>query len=199
MRTPPRRVTGPALAAAGVIPALLLGIRTWRRRWLTVEVAGESMTPALQPGDWLIVRRGTPPDGASTFGCIVVARESGGRLLLKRVVGLPGETVELRDGRVYVDGRALVEDYASGATQPAPYRPLTRVDRDAYYLLGDNRAASTDSRDHGTFHIGRSPAVEGVAIWRYWPPERIGRLERPARRFEGESESASGAPTSAPA
>ena len=179
-------------ALLGVLAALLslggLGacVLELRRRWLTVEVAGDSMQPALEAGDWLVVRL---IDAASPIeaGAIALARDPSGRLLLKRVIGLPGETIELRDTRVLVNGRRLAEPYARGQTDPASeLRTLTRLDRDAYYLLGDNRTASTDSRDHGAFRLGGSPpAIEGVARLRYWPLGRAGRLHPELRTFEG--------------
>ncbi len=183
------------LAAVAFLAPALAALRRTRRRWLTVEVAGDSMLPALDAGDWLLVR--LAPAGAHLeAGAIALARDPGGRLLLKRVIGLPGETVELRDGHVHIDGRALVEQYARGDTDPSSeFRALTRLDRDAYYLLGDNRRASTDSRDHGPFRLMAGapagaatttpPTIEGAAVLRYWPPRRLGRLRPEARRLEG--------------
>lgn len=144
------------------------------------------MVTALEAGDWLVVRR-CPSAAGLAPGTIALARDASDRLLLKRVVGLPGETVELREGRVHVDGRPLFEPYAREETEPASeFRTLTRLDVGAYYLLGDNRAASTDSRDHGAFRLGTGKrGVEGVAVLRYWPPRRFGRLRPTPRQFEG--------------
>lgn len=196
MSTQLRRAFFRALAAAAFAAPALAALRHARRGWLTVEVAGDSMLPALEAGDWLLVRL-TPPSPAPALlepGAIALARDPSGRLLLKRVIGLPRESVELRDGHVHIDGRALTEPYARGETDPSSeFRTLTRLDRDAYYLLGDNRRASTDSRDHGPFRLGASEppgvlgtaAIEGVAVLRYWPPPRLGRLRPTPRRFEG--------------
>lgn len=187
----PRRVLFRALAAVTFIAPALAALSRIRRGWLTVEVAGESMLPALEAGDWLLVRLHPTADSLEA-GAIALARDPAGRLLLKRVIGLPGETVELRDGRVHVDGRALDEPYARGETDPASeFRTLTRLDHDAYYLLGDNRRASTDSRDHGPFRLDPPPgppgtaAIEGVAVLRYWPLRRLGRLRAEPRAVEG--------------
>src|SRR5688572_26518043 len=114
MRLSFRRAARTALAGAallGVVAQAWRRARAWRSGWLTIEVAGDSMTPALEAGDWLVARRRIPGMPA---GAIALARDASDRMLLKRVIGLPGETIELRDGRVHVDGRALVESYARG-------------------------------------------------------------------------------------
>jgi signal peptidase I len=193
MRLPLRRASRAALAAVAFGASFLLGARAWRRRWLTVEVAGDSMSPALEAGDWLVIRRGVPASGGLAAGSIALARDASDRLLLKRVIGLPGETIELRDGGVHVDGRPLLEPYARGETDPSSeFRTLTRLDTGAYYLLGDNRTHSTDSRDHGAFRAGlEKRSIEGVAVLRYWPPRRLGRL-RPVPRTFVESEGPGG-------
>jgi len=170
-----------AAAAASLLTAagLLLARRLYR-----VEVAGPSMLPSLHPGDYLVVRRGAPPRGDAAFGRIVATRDEVGRLLLKRIVGLPGES--LRVGRaVQVNGRALIEPYTTGASGPADYRGVNRLGDDEYFLLGDNRAASTDSRHFGPITPG---GIEGEAVLRYWPPERFGRLRRPRREVAGRAE-----------
>lgn len=171
------RATAGALAfAAGAFAAA----RALRTRWFTVEVAGDSMEPALEAGDWLVMVRRPPPPGAEAFGHIVVTRDLSGRLLVKRVVGLPGETVQFIDGHVRVDGKTLEEAYVRGETLPPHYRALAILDDDSYYLLGDHRPASTDSRDLGP--VARS-AIEGTAVLRYWPRGRIGRLAPPERHL----------------
>lgn len=172
-------VLAAAVAICVALPLMLLP-----RRWfLRVEVAGESMTPALQPGDYLVLRRGAPPPGAE-YGRIVATRdprpEGDGRLLLKRIVGLPGESLRVGGG-VQVNGRALVEPYAHGETPAEQHRAINRLEAGHFFLLGDHRGASTDSRDFGPVPTER---IQGTAALRYWPPARFGRLDRPARRFE---------------
>jgi len=166
-----------AAAACLAIPAWL-GVRVLQR----VEVAGDSMTPALQPGDFLLLRRGAPPRRAA-YGRIVVTEdprpEGGRRLLLKRIVGLPGEALRVGGG-VQVNGRRLAEPYAHGEDPVAQHRGVQRLAPDTYFLLGDHRAASTDSRDFGPVARERLTAT---AVMRYWPPARIGWLRSPSRRF----------------
>lgn len=134
------------------------------------------MLPTLQPGEFLVVRRGLPRRPA---GCIAYVHAEDGRPLLKRIVGLPGESVRVGD-HVELNGNALVEEYTQGRSPSAEYRGVNRLEAGHYFVLGDNRAASTDSRQFGPVH--RS-SIEGIAWLRYWPPRRFGRLGRPPRRF----------------
>jgi signal peptidase I len=108
-----------------------------------------SMQPTLPEGAYYLVNRYiyhfVPPER----GDIVVfrGRESPSDALVKRVVGLPGETVSIRSGQVYINGRPMVEPYAVGATYPdLDPNPLRK---DTYFVLGDNRKVSQDSRHFG--------------------------------------------------
>lgn len=176
MSTPRRwlHVTSFVVAAVGAAMALLRA----RRTLFTVEVAGESMTPALAPGDYLLVRRQTPArplamlTGQRARGQIVAARGPEGRLLVKRIVGLPGESLRVGEA-VQVNGQPLVEPYTHGSTPEGQYRGVHRLGPDEYFLIGDHRAASTDSRDFGPV---AAAAVEGVVWLRYWPVSRFGAV-----------------------
>jgi signal peptidase I len=90
---------------------------------------------------------------------------------IKRVIGLPGETVELRDGRLFVDGTRIHEPYLKGAVDTREYGPV-RVPKGALFVLGDNRLNSNDSR----FGLGFVPVdkVVGRAFAIVWPPARVG-------------------------
>lgn len=186
-RPPSVRTRVVALAAAA---AACLALPVWRlgRGFLRVEVAGDSMTPELEPGDFLILRRGAPT-GDRAYGRIVVTEdprpEGAGRLLLKRVIGLPGEALRVGGG-VQVNGRRLIEPYAHGADPVEQHRGVQRLAEDTYFLLGDHRAHSTDSRDFGPVPRER---ITATALLRYWPPSRFGRLVPPERRFLGPAES----------
>lgn len=171
------RVASALTAAAALAFAVLSALA--RRRLYRVAVAGASMSPELAPGDFLLVRRGPPRAGAEAYGRLAVTTDAQGRTLIKRIVGLPGES--LRVGSVVqVNERVLIEPYAHGETPPHQYRGLNRLGDEEYFLLGDNRAASTDSRDFGPV---RREHLQGVAWLRYWPPGRVGRLRPPPRRL----------------
>ncbi len=92
---------------------------------------------------------------------------------IKRVIGLPRETIELRDGNLYVNGRLVRQPYLRGPKDTRPYGPIT-VPPGKLLVLGDNRLNSNDSR----FGLGFVPIdkVVGKAFVKIWPPSRIGWL-----------------------
>ncbi len=156
-----------------------------------------SMEPTLQPGDRVLVRKvlyhpvrgdvivfsdpkGRPgPDRGVVGGFVHWLSEAVGferpehEDFIKRVIGLPGETVELRDGRLFVDGARIVEPYLEGEPDTRDYGPI-EVPNDALFVLGDNRLQSNDSR----FGLGFVPVdtVVGGAVVIVWPPSRVGWL-----------------------
>jgi signal peptidase I len=97
-----------------------------------------------------------------------------GGTFVKRIVGLPGETVEVRlqrgEGYVYVNGRKLDESYIEENRRSGePFGPV-KVPKDAYFMMGDNRAQSCDSREWGSVPRGN---LIGKVFATYWPPNRI--------------------------
>src|SRR6476661_3472132 len=107
--------------------ALILMARFLRGRFVPVEVAGTSMTPALQPGDYLLVQRG--PLYHDPFGHIAHLHGPDGRPLLKRIIGVPGDS--LRAGaRDELNNRPLREPYTHGDPIPEQYRAADRLDVD---------------------------------------------------------------------
>jgi signal peptidase I len=90
--------------------------------------------------------------------------------LVKRVIGEPGDTVEARDNQVYVNGEPLDEPYLSEGIVTEDFGP-TKVPEDSYFMMGDNRSNSSDSRVFGAI-----PAddIVGEAFFRFWPLNRLG-------------------------
>lgn len=172
----------PFVAALLIVLAAIATVRALRARYYRVEVAGDSMRPALHPGDFLILRRGAPSSGQIEAGSIVSLHDATGRLLLKRVIGLPGESLRV-GSTVLINRRRILEPYARGETPQAQFRGANQLADDEYFLIGDNREASTDSRDFGAVRRDR---IEGLALFRYWPPARLGRLAIPARALGAE-------------
>jgi signal peptidase I len=89
---------------------------------------------------------------------------------VKRIIGLPGETWEQRDGDVYINGRRLIEPYIPRDRRDFDTRPKVKIPAHEYFVMGDNRTQSCDSRVWGT--VPRANII-GEVFATYWPPNRI--------------------------
>ncbi|NLI91919.1 MAG: signal peptidase I [Peptococcaceae bacterium] len=134
-----------------------------------------SMLPTIQLQDRLIVDRLFYKYDTIKRGDIIVfeAPESAqeDKDLVKRVIGLPGEKVEVKNGKVYIGDKALNEPYIM-ATPDYNYGPVT-VPADSYFMLGDNRRASKDSHIWGFLPANK---ILGRVWIRYWPLDKFGSL-----------------------
>ncbi|MGC9396690.1 MAG: signal peptidase I [Anaerolineae bacterium] len=147
---------------------IFLVVNTFTGRY---EVQSISMQPTLHEGQYLIVSKLAYWFHGPERGDIIVLDPPNGRSeipYIKRVIGLPGEKVEVRDGRVWVNGIALNEPYISG---PPTYVESRILGADEYLVLGDNRNNSSDSHIWGV--LPRENII-GKSIFRYWPPEKWG-------------------------
>lgn len=141
-------------------------------------IPSESMVPSLEIGDRVLVNKLSYRTGDVDRGDIVVFARPGGpgsdgiKDLIKRVVALEGETVEGRDGRVWVDGEALAETYLEPDVTTTPFEPYTVPD-DHVWVMGDNRGASDDSR---RFKAVPLDDVVGRAFVVIWPLSAFGLL-----------------------
>lgn len=141
-------------------------------RWLVlspVVVHGVSMQPTLRDGDRLLLVVYRDPPVRVDRGTAVVFEDDGGRRSVKRVVGVTGDEIALRDGVLEIDGRPAEEPYLSARRLDGVYtRPVT-VPAGSVYLLGDNRTSSVDSRELGPVPLDRLVGRVGT---RWWPPRR---------------------------
>lgn len=130
-------------------------------------VASTSMTPTLADGDLALVNKVPyhlhPPRRGDTV-VIEASQRVGGRLIVKRVVGLPGEHIESIDGQVRVDGELLDEHYLDDGVSTASFGPLVVTEAEVF-VLGDNRALSLDSRVFGPVPIGEVIGRVDAVIW----------------------------------
>lgn len=131
-----------------------------------VRVDGLSMNPTLQHGEYVLVSRLAYKTGAPERGDIIVFSFPMDQKqdLIKRVIGLPGETIEIRSGEVLVNGAKLDEPYIA---QSPVYNGTWTVGEGQLFVLGDNRNDSKDSHQWGLLPIEN---VIGKALLIYWPP-----------------------------
>ncbi len=145
-------------------------------------VREHSMENTLSDGDYLFVSRQTYKlfGGEPQHGDIVVFEseletvQGKNKYLIKRVIGLPGDTVSISDGIVYVNGEALIEEYTKDGYTASDMSAVTVPDG-SLFCMGDNRQNSTDSRDA---RVGFVPMEEimGKAVFRLFPFSKIGKL-----------------------
>jgi signal peptidase I len=155
-----------------VLPALVIAVLINVFVGQATRVEGQSMEPNLYSDQRLVVEKVSYRfHGPQRFDIVVLELPSqGDELLIKRVIGLPGETIEIRDGHVYINGQQLQESFTDDITQPGRYGEVT-VPPLHVYVLGDNRDRSNDSRSFGPVPI---ESVVGRAWLSYWPPEKVG-------------------------
>jgi signal peptidase I len=138
-------------------------------------IPSESMTPTLRVGDRVLVNKFIYRFKEPERGDIVVFEsvEGGGEDLIKRVVGVPGDEISVRGGRLLVNGEPQRERYVNKKFPDTSSSAPTTVPQDHVFVMGDNRANSRDSRYFGTVPEKK---IEGEAFLRFWPPDRIGGL-----------------------
>ena len=157
-----------------VLPAIVIAVLINLFLAQATRVYGSSMEPNLHTDQRLVVEKMSYRLHEPQRGDVVVLRmpERGPELLFKRVVALPGETIEVRDGNVLVNGVALQEPYLSRPTN-GTYGP-TLVPEGQLFVMGDNRGASNDSRVFGPVDRAR---IIGRAWISYWPMDELGWVQ----------------------
>ena len=178
-RGPGARVSGWLLralreVAVTVIPAVVIALVINLFLAQATQVLGQSMEPNLHSTQRVVVEKVTYRffHGPRRGDIVVIDLPGQTEMLIKRVVGLPGESVEVRNGQVYIDGEQLDEPWTvrpgGGNYGPQTIPPL-RV-----FVMGDNRGAFNDSRSFGPVAIEH---IVGHAWFSYWPPEYVGVVE----------------------
>jgi signal peptidase I len=157
-----------------VVPAVVIALLINLFLAQATQVLGQSMEPTLHTSQRVVVEKVTYRffHGPRRGDIVVIDMPDQDEMLIKRVIGLPGETIELRGGQVYIDGEPLEEPWgassAGGNYAPKDVPPLH------VFVLGDNRGASNDSRNFGPTPIEH---ILGRAWFSYWPKEYIGFVE----------------------
>jgi len=141
-----------------------------------VKVEGTSMMPSLEDQERIFVNKFVYRLEPIGRGDIVVFRypRDPSKSYIKRVIGTAGDRIRIDSGQVYVNGDALDESYVPAEYADARSYPDTVVPANSYFVLGDHRSMSNDSRDFGP--VDQS-YIYGKAVFGYWPMEKLGRVK----------------------
>lgn len=145
-----------------------------------VSNIGDSMSPVLKNGDVVLVNRIVYDASAPKRGDIIVFKPKGNENLhsyIKRIIALPGETVQIKEGEIYVNGEKLEEEYETSEIADAGLaaEEITLAG-DEFFVLGDNRKSSEDSRMADIGNVKRSE-IEGKVWFIAGPRKRFGLIE----------------------
>lgn len=133
-----------------------------------VRVDGDSMKNTLKNGDILLLYK---LGSINRLDIIVLDEEKDNEKIIKRVIGLPGETVAIKKGKIYINDKVIDDEYAYGET--SDYDKVTLED-DEYFILGDNRLISKDSRYFGPI---KKSEIKGKIVFRLFPFTKIGNVD----------------------
>ena len=170
-----------AIEGAILMLALILGLLIRAGVYETVLIPSASMEPTLKIGDRMLVDHRNSLHGRWRRGDIITFhppeswQDPDQDLLVKRIIGLPGETVDIYQGKVYINGKELQENYLQAPMDPDDPIQLSLVPGQ-YFVMGDNRNNSDDSRDHGPVP---EQDIRGRAVRLLAPFSRMGALPPP--------------------
>jgi signal peptidase I len=138
-----------------------------------IRVDGDSMVPTLISGEYVVVNRMSYRLGNPHRGDIIVFHfpRNPAEEYIKRIIGLPGDMIEVMNGTVYINGQPLDESYLDVKVN---YTGKWEVPQGHLFVLGDNRNNSSDSHDWGTVPMNY---VVGKAVMVYWPPPEWGLID----------------------
>lgn len=167
-----KRIIALVLAIVLILSALFIfSVGYFRVMYKPFKIALNAMAPTLSPEDRIVTRIMTN-DSAIKRGDIIVFISDEKRNLIKRVVGLPGETIELKEGKLFIDQKEIKEDYIK-------FKDIIgsgpeKIKDGQFFVLGDNRSNSRDSRIFGPIKKGD---IVGKVIFRYYPFDSLGTLQ----------------------
>jgi len=169
----PRRTSGVVLWFRDLLISAFASVLIITFLYQPVRVEGTSMLPRLEDSDRLFINKFVYHFSAIEHGDVVVFRypRDPEKSYIKRVIGLPGDRLRIEHGRVILNGKPLREPYV-----PLEYRdnrsmPEMVIPADSYFMMGDHRSISSDSRDFGA--VDRD-LIYGKAVFVYWPARDLG-------------------------
>ena len=184
------QIGSPAPSEKSPLPPLRRELRSWTRDlavalglaivimiflYQPVKVEGTSMNPLLSDQERIFINKFIYRFEPIERGDVVVFWYplDRSKSFIKRVVALPGETIEIRAGNVYVNGRELPDQYVPSGYLDGSNYPARRIPPGEYFVMGDHRDSSNDSRVFGS---GPRPYIYGKAVFAYWPVDHFGSL-----------------------
>jgi len=140
-----------------------------------VKVEGTSMMPSLEDQERIFVNKFVYRLESIERGDIVVFRypRDPSKSYIKRVIGMAGDRIRIDGGQVYVNDELLNEDYVPAVYADLRSYPEAVVPPNSYFVLGDHRSMSNDSRDFGAVN---QSFIYGKAVFGYWPMDKLGRV-----------------------
>lgn len=164
-----------------IYPVIAAWLVTMFFRPITAD--GDAMLPGIRDGEVIIVSkqtysavRGTPEfQQVVAFRDDMIADGDEGDNTIRRVIGLPGDKIEIKGGKVYRNDKLLKEDYITGTTMGDMEEPIT-VGEDEVFVLGDNREHSIDSRDPRVGLL-KLKSIRGYCAVTVWPLNEIGKVK----------------------
>ena len=148
-----------------IIVFLVIIIRTYIAT--PVRVDGNSMRKTLEDGDILLLYKMAKFERNDI---IVLDEKEDNEIIIKRIIALPGETIKIQNGKIYINDKEYNDEFAYGDT--SDYEQVT-LGEDEYFILGDNRLISKDSRYFGTI---TEDEIIGKIVFRFWPFNKIGTI-----------------------
>ena len=142
-----------------------------------VRVDGPSMNTTLKNGEILLLNKIVYKKGnIKRFDIVVV--DKGDKYIIKRVIGLPGETIEYKNNEIYINGEKIKDPYPSTKTDDFSIEDVghTKIPGDTYFVMGDNRADSLDSR-YPSVGVIKKEHILGRARFIIWPFNRFGKVK----------------------
>lgn len=164
-----------AVAAAVSLALILFVVRPFVAE--AFFITSDSMAPTLLTGDRVLANKLAYRFGDPGRGDLLAFEGSddgqGGQVLVKRVIATSGDTVEIRDGTLFINGEPQEEPYIEAGSLPGKAQETLKIPEGTVFVMGDNRTASMDSRDYGPIP---EKDLKGRVWLLFWPGDRLARF-----------------------
>lgn len=156
-----------------IVVAVLLAIMINKFLIFKVDVPTSSMKPTINIGDKFLVTRIYNFENLKRGDIIVFQNNEKNELMVKRLIGVPGDEIDIQGEKLYINGKELIEDYVK---YPEKYFGKFKVPEDKYFFLGDNRENSCDSREWKEPYINKND-IKGKVQIRVYPFKNFGSIK----------------------